>query len=106
MYKTSDGKDNWNNFWNKMLFFPIKALKIFEIQIFQNFFLGSWKHMQSQIIISTMCIENQTWLYTQLEWTNGFSILCHLWKGAYGNIRRLIKTLCSTTMNAYSVHKI
>lgn len=54
-------------FETRCSFFPIKALKILEIQIFKNFFLGSWKHMQSQIIISTMCVENQTRLYTQLE---------------------------------------
>lgn len=35
----------------------------------------------------SFCVENQTLLYTQLEWTNGFSMLWHLWKGACGNIR-------------------
>lgn len=78
-------------FETRCSFFSIKALKILKIYILKDFFLRSWKHVKCQTIISTLCVENQTLLYTQLEWTNCFSVLCHLWKGAYGNVIRLYK---------------
>lgn len=76
-------------FETRYSFFPLNRLKYLKYK-YSGFLFKIWKHIPCQIIIPTLCVEYQT-LYVQLQWTNAFFVLCHLWKGPYGNIRRTYK---------------
>lgn len=85
--KNSDGKGNKWFLKQDIPFFPLNHLKYnqgFLFKIMQT-------HSMSNYYFYFVCRISNIILYIQLQWTNAFFILCHLWKGPYGNVRRSYK---------------